>query len=385
MNKYNWDFTLLDTGFFRSGQAFHAGEVHSRITSCFPPPMSTLQGAIRSAIATNRGWRPGNESDWPKELGDASSLGQLSLLGPYLIWEGKPLFPAPFNFLIKRMPGNDSGARSEVKVSHLIPGDDYPCDLGTPVPLLQKKKKLEGARIPENVYLTPLGYQAVSAGKEPPQEEVHFHDCLWSIEERVGLKRSAITRTAKDHYLYRLGHIRPERYLKIRVIVCGLPPEWPQPKQQIVPLGGEGRQAAVEIQPVTSTGSNSIFPSVPKLSPRAGQIQYTVSLITPFSPGDREGSEKLIQLIKKGPANAPGECVSACTGKPCYLGGWDLEKQIPRPQKAFLPPGCTWYFKADAAKKGMIENLHGGFIENGEDSCYGYGQILIGTWEVDEI
>ena len=190
-------------------------------------------------------------------------------------------------------------SRSEVKVSHLIPGMIIPVIQAHPCPYY-RKKKLEGARIPENVYLTPLGYQAVSAGKEPPQEEVHFHDCLWSIEERVGLKRSAITRTAKDHYLYRLGHIRPERYLKIRVIVCGLPPEWPQPKQQIVPLGGEGRQAAVEIQPVTSTGSNSIFPSVPKLSPRAGQIQYTVSLITPFSPGDRR-VQKAYTTYQEGP------------------------------------------------------------------------------------
>jgi len=52
MNRQCWDFTLLDTGFFRSGQPFHAGEGgHSRIVSHFPPPMRTLQGATRSALA----------------------------------------------------------------------------------------------------------------------------------------------------------------------------------------------------------------------------------------------------------------------------------------------------------------------------------------------
>jgi hypothetical protein len=78
----NWNFTLLDTGFFRTGQPFHAGEGgYSRITSCFPPPMSTLQGAIRTALAAAWRWRPGN-SDWPEELGDTDSSGPVVLQGP---------------------------------------------------------------------------------------------------------------------------------------------------------------------------------------------------------------------------------------------------------------------------------------------------------------
>ncbi|NMD34198.1 MAG: hypothetical protein GYA84_09475 [Firmicutes bacterium] len=69
MNRQCWDFTLLDTGFFRSGQPFHAGEGgHSRIVSHFPPPMRTLQGATRSALATARGWRPGQGKGCPMSL-----------------------------------------------------------------------------------------------------------------------------------------------------------------------------------------------------------------------------------------------------------------------------------------------------------------------------
>ena len=103
MRNEIWDFTLLDTGFFRSGQPFHAGEGgHSRINSCFPPPMNTLQGAIRSTLAAANGWRPG--LNWPEELGDSDCLGSLSLKGPFLITEGKPLFPAPLNLLIKELP-----------------------------------------------------------------------------------------------------------------------------------------------------------------------------------------------------------------------------------------------------------------------------------------
>ena len=96
MIRQFWDFTLLDTGFFRSGQPFDAGEGgHGRVTSHFPPPMNTLQGAIRTTLATAQGWHPGQRL--PKELGDANSLGLLSLKGPYLIMDEKPLFPAPLN------------------------------------------------------------------------------------------------------------------------------------------------------------------------------------------------------------------------------------------------------------------------------------------------
>ena len=79
MSSLNFNFTLLDTGFFRGGQPFHAGEGgYSQLTSHFPPPMSTLQGAIRTALAAAHGWQPGQNDSWPEELGDADSLGRLS-------------------------------------------------------------------------------------------------------------------------------------------------------------------------------------------------------------------------------------------------------------------------------------------------------------------
>lgn len=381
MNRQCWDFTLLDTGFFRSGQPFHAGEGgHSRIVSHFPPPMRTLQGATRSALAAARGWRPGQGKGWPDELGDADSLGRLSLQGPYLVLEQTPLFPAPLYLLIKKLPGEKTGTEPKIQTDFLAPRETFACDLGPDVYLPRKKEKLDGAYLPENLYLTRSGYSATANGKAPSKVEIYFQEKLWREETRIGLKRSAETRTAEEHNLYRIGHIRPEKGLKIRIFVSGLPTDWPKPPQ-IIPLGGEGRLAAVEVNPVTADDYRDFLPPCPKLvAADDNKIYYTVSLITPSSSSK---TEQLKQLIQKGPVNAPGRCISACIGKPQLYGGWNLEKQEPRPLQPYLPPGSTWFFEAAASEKANIEALHGRCIDDEELPSYGYGQVLIGKWEVD--
>lgn len=383
MTLQSWDFSLLDTGFFRSGQPFHAGEGgYNRIIGHFPPPMSTLQGAIRTALAAARGWRPLQSSKLPDGLGDADSLGLLSLRGPYLLWEEKLLFPAPLSVLIKKNEGNSSsGGEWELRSTHLIPRRRYKCDLGQEVLLPEKKEKLDGAYPPEKLYLTRTGYSTVAGGELVPKDEAFFQDKLWNEEARTGLKRNAATRTAEDRNLYRIVYIRPDYRLKIRVVVEGIPGDWPALQQQILPLGGEGRLAAVDINTITAEDYQKMLPDPPHLQPAAdGVVRYTISLVTPVPSGS---GEQLKELVLKGPSNAPGKCISACIGKPHLYGGWNLEKQVPRPLKPFLPPGSTWFFEAAAEDVEEIKKLHGSLIVDKEASSYGYGQVLIGKWEVE--
>lgn len=384
MNGQKWDFTLLDTGFFRTGQPFHAGEGgYSKIVSHFPPPVTALQGAIRTTLAAARGWQPGQSKNWPIELGDHNSLGRLSLQGPYLVHDQTILFPAPLTFLIKEKPGTNGENEFEIEAAFLKPGEHYRCDLGgleQAICLPQKKENLKGAHLPKNLYLTHLGYNAVASGKKIPNTELYPQKQLWCDEPRIGLKLNPETGTAEEQNLYRINHIRPHRNLRIFVIVSGLPDDWPEIKQQIVPLGGEGRLAAVEITPVTADRFRKFLPDCPHFTPTSdGKIHYTLSLITPAST-DRN---KLEELILKGPANAPGICVSACIGKTQLYGGWDMVKRKPRPLHPYLPPGSTWFFEASASEKSNIEILHGNFIEDEKAPEYGYGQVLLGTWEVD--
>lgn len=379
MSKQSWDFTLLDTGFFRSGQPFHSGEGgHSKITSDFPPSIATLQGAIRTALASASGWKPGQSL--PSALGDTTNLGQLFLHGPYLVWDERTLFPIPLNLFIKKNPRASSINDYEIETVFLEPGEKLTCDLGEAIKLPRKKTKLDGARAPKNLYITRSGYSTIAEGKGPAKDEIYFQEQLWHEETRIGLKLNPENRTAEEGNLYRIGHIRPESRLQIRVVVKGLPSHWPEVKQRIIPLGGEGRLAAVDIKPLGSEGYQNMLPPCPKLETAAdGQIRYTVSLITPTTSSEGQ----LSRLIRKGPVNAPGKCICACVGKAQPRGGWDLKRREPRPLKPYLPSGSTWYFEADAAEKDNITVLHGNQIGDEETPAYGYGQILIGKWEVD--
>jgi|LSQX01.2.fsa_nt_gb CRISPR-associated protein Cmr3 len=366
-----WDFTLLDTGFFRSGQPFIAGEGGSRgVRSIFPPTINTLQGAIRTALATAKGWSPA-DGQLPPELGHTDDLGTLSLRGPYLLFEDIPYYQIPYRLLVKR----ESGLKPSKQFIFLNPGKPVNCDLGKEVCLPQPLEKLEGAGSSEGLYISKTGYTSILAGLLPLQEEIKEERDLWKEEPRVGLERNDKTRTAEDSFLYRIQHIRPAKGVKIRVIVKGLPANWPELSSKILPLGGEGRLSAVEIKRLTKEDEKNLLPKIPSLVPATdGILRFTVTLITPGCFQDMK------KAIRNGPEGIPGRCISACIIKPQLIGGWDLVKREPRPLTPYLAPGCTWFFEGTVEDLPVIENLHGACI--GEKAVYGYGQIVIGKWEV---
>jgi len=75
----------------------------------------------------------------------------------------------------------------------------------------------------------------------------------------------------------------------------------------------------------------------------------------------------------------PGKIVTACVGKPQPIGGWDSLNHEPLPLRPHLPAGSTWFMEADVSQHDAIVARHGQHI--GEHQAWGYGQILIGTWE----
>lgn len=371
-----WDFTLLDTGFFRSGHPFNAGEGGSRgIPSIFPPTINTMQGAIRTALATAKGWSP-DKGQLPSELGSTDDLGIISLRGPYLLVDDEPYYQIPFHLLVKSEPGPETSKR----FVFLTPGKPVNCDLGKEVCLPQPITKLEGAGSVEGLYVSKSVYTKILAGQLQVdgeiKKQIKEEDDLWLKETRVGLERSDETHTAEDSLLYRIQHIRPKMGVKIRVIVRGLPTDWPELTSRVLPLGGEGRLSGVEVKGLSEEDEMGFLPEVPELIPGAGGIlRFTVSLIT---PGCFQNIEK---AVRYGPPGIPGRCVSACLIKPQLIGGWDLVNREPRPLTPCLAPGCTWFFEGTADDLPVIKKLHGVCV--GEKNTYGYGQIAMGKWGID--
>lgn len=366
MKWQKWTFSFFDTCFFRSPSPFNAGEGGYTVTqTVFPPAIFTVQGAIRTSLALEQGWRPGDEALWPKELGGADDLGELRLYGPYLCLGDLSYFSTPLFLLEKK--GD---------FTRLVPGEEVECDLGfvrLPVPL----RPIEGAKVPEGSFICRDGLASVLEGGIPKSGDVKRQEDFWAEEPHIGLERQDATRTALEGHLYSCVHIRPRSEVKLVVFVSGIPEEWQVGSRRILPLGGECRLAAAAVE----VGDPSQFlPSAPRLTAGSGgKLRFTVTLLTPGWYGGLEETER---VIREGPPGVPGRCVSACIGKALQLGGWDLLNQRPRPLVSVLPPGSTWFYECEPELAEDLLKLHGRCLSPLE--AYGFGQIAIGRWEEKE-
>jgi len=375
-----WLLEAVDTLFFRDGTPFIMGETDSRgIQSKFPPAMTTVQGAIRTALAMGQGWRANGHVPWPEEvLGSTENIGLLRLKGPYLALSrnDKPefLFPFPASVVkiketyVRLDPGEDSVSTdisSNTRLPELLDADDVESVAGK--------------------WLTAAGLAKILAGLQPLAEEVIDSSKLWKHEQRVGIRINRQTRTVpkvQQGALYSLTHVRPCAHLRLAAVVSGVPDSWHQAASKIIPLGGESRMAFIEIQE-----TSDILPVMPELVPVDNKLRFTVTLVTPGLFGNLPDAsseslshvvEETRQALTQGPLPQFGPCISACIPKLTQAGGWDIVNKRPRPLRPVVIPGSSWFYETDATRLDEIRALHGSFV--GDKAEMGYGQILIGRW-----
>lgn len=350
--------TPLDTLFFRDGSPFSAGETgQMEVRGLFPPNATTVVGALRAAFARRLGWARGA---WPAhiiaKLGDGEALHPLSFAGPYLDREGHSLFPAPLH-LLKGQGGERHAERAPASLALLGPkGEARETDIGRIRLLEPRDGSVSGLKPLEDAYLTLDAMQAVLAGEVPHPAGVIEANELWASEARIGIHRDDTTRTTKQNALYHATHVRLSPVVSLVMGVAGYDGEVPQ----LATMGGESRMVGLE--------SVEDFP-LPAGPPPLGR--YTVSLLTPARFGDdgwRTPGGELPGL--------PGKIMAACVGKPLMIGGWDSEARAPKPLEPHLPPGSTWFMETERSSD--LTAFHGRHI--GENTRWGYGQILIGAW-----
>ena len=379
-------FEAADVLFFRDGRPFNQGDpAQMAITSLFPPHPTTAVGALRAALARGLGWsgrrrwgKDDSGKDITETLGDGGELKQagLQFRGPYLVHDvAGPLFPAPA-LLVRET----TGAR---RLCRLGPGTGRDCDLGTSVRLAEPKGADGKVKPVTGAWLTREGMRRVLNGGVPARAEIYLADDdendvgerLFAREVRIGLARDAKTRTATQGALYTAGFVRPQAGEDVGLVVGVEGLTNPPPPASPIPLGGEGRFAWVE-----STKSLDLPAAPPpedfkRATRKDGVVLlYTVTLITPAHLPDPwpEPGKPL--------AGLPGRIVCACHERPLMVGGWASRDVTtdwgPRPLKAMLPAGSTWFLEAETLRK-----LNGKHIGDHQD--WGYGQILIGTWQDD--
>ena len=370
-DKKQWRFDPLDSWFFREARAFDTSGSHE-LSSLFPPPARTVAGAIRTLIGETQSvdWerfaQAGEYPDLKQQIGAGDNLGQVKITGPYPLWNGKRLYPAPLHLLAKAQ-----------EYVFLKPGEPVVCDLGK-VRLPEKpRNSLPGAKPLENAWLNRADLHRVLSGEFP--QTVYYAKDLYDTEPRLGIARNHAQRTAADGLLYQTRHVRPRLELAIGAIVSGIAPEL-HPDQGVIRFGGEGRASAVTVEttvpqwtPPVITGGRLLLALLTHAD-FGGDELLPGWLLPGFAP-DRQGDVSVwrgqlhgIDLILH----------SAVLGKAAREGGWDLLHQQPRPVVSLIPAGSVYFCTVVGDPKAAIDALHGQHI--GSDTALGRGELAVGLW-----
>lgn len=355
-----FEFEAVDTFFFRDGRPFNQGEgAAGAVGGTFPPPASTVVGALRAAFARSRGWRSGAwDLQLQAVLGNGTDLGPLRVTGPHLRLGNELILRAPLHVAVVAQP--DGSHR------HLLlrPGAEVRTDLGL-ARLPEAPPGTVGAKPLEDHLVSWADMTRLLSGELTDLAPLEERE-LYSREVRTGIHREDVSsRTTGDNALFTTVHTRPRDGLTITVGLEGLPADWGL-EPSLVPVGGESRGAWLRELDLAAS------PPVPLVAPVAYK-RYTVTLLTPAllpSGALRPGGTI---------PGLPGTLVSACVGRAVKAGGWNGAQRSSTPLVTFLPAGSTFFLRSDEAL-GAEQSEQINETRIGDRTAWGFGQVAVGTW-----
>ncbi|MEK8021453.1 MAG: type III-B CRISPR module-associated protein Cmr3 [Candidatus Parabeggiatoa sp.] len=384
MSPKQWCFEPFDTWFFRESRPLDTIS-GSELSSLFPPPARTVLGAIRSLIGENLNvnWHqyPDKYTDIVREIGGPrdNDFGQLTLKGPFLIYQEKRLYPVPLSLMQKK-----NGAFCFLQI-----GQPVHCDLGKQVRLPKLLKADRGAKPLNQAWLTEDGLRKVLNSQRPEQSEVIHHSQLFHSESRLGIVRDRKYRATQKGLLYQAQHLRFEEDIKIGVKVSGISEGLHPTTQQCTRFGAEGRLATVEITDKVLSPPN-ILPENPGqnlllmlLTPADLGCQNENGLPTAeFNQVERDINGKRATVWEINLNGIELTVISAVLGKAIREGGWNLRLHAPRPLKSLVPAGSVWFCKVKDNLSQAIEKLNG--YQIGKETALGRGELIAGIWTEQE-
>jgi len=362
-------FRANDTLMFRDGFPFNQDDDGTKAAeSVFPPYPPTLVGALRFALAKHLGFpvaawpgaRLGDGVDWQA---DEDVLSPLSFGPPEIECETEPgtwtpLFPAPLH--LAEASETSSGA---AVFTLLWPGAEIETDLG-PVRLPASADTVSGVKPVEDAFVTAEDMGRVLCGKLP--SKVVPKKPLWRQESKVGIGIEPASRNVVDGQLYTASHVRPADTLALTVDVSGL---WEAVEihDATQVLGGEHRMASISTAPAVARD----VPLPDNLDPGQAGPRYLIVALSPIFLDDVPRPNGSIEGL-------PGRLVSACIGKPVWVGGWNSLIRRPIPMRQLLPAGSVFFM--DTHSDDDEPPAVGSRLRIGKATNWGFGHVLAGIW-----
>lgn len=380
-------FHPVDTWFFRESRP-HGSAGSQELESLFPPPATTLLGALRTLAGDRAGVDWHDYATWPQaqplraRIGVGEDLGELDVAACLLAVDNRPVFPVPYTLL----------RRDEYTFAQLVPGVPVACDLGPRV-RLPALEPAGPARSLGQAWIGADAFGDLLAGELPRHGAEIWtavaddaRPALAQVEPRLGIARDAVRGTVEEGMLYQTRHVRPaEPNLNVALYLSGA--QNLLPDRATVRLGGEGRMATVSVD-----AECTAIPLPPAPSAPAQQRCFALYLLSAARFVDSTGAPTWLLPGFTLDAGADSTCWCgelggarlrlhcAVLGKPVRVGGWDLARQRPKPLVSYVPAGSVYFLSVvdGTPLAAVIERLHGERL--GLQTRAGHGLVACGTW-----
>lgn len=364
-----------DVLMFRDGKPFSGGDDHFARGS-FPPPPSTIYGALRSHILSIESGQFDTFKNEPNriskeitdEIGTPAENGTLNIRQFAIAKKnGKGIeqyFPMP------RDIGKDKGKENS-RLYILMPNNKLQDTIMSDLPsgLQYLWYPTEDALESVSGFLSSAEMGKYLMCDTPKATDA---DKIFKTEERTGIGKSRITRSVETGRLYSVEYFRLNEN-------CGFAVEVENtnllPKSGMLRLGGDNRSTKY------STVSWEDIPFAPIKKKISESKRFKLILTTPsiFANGwlPKDINDKTMEGSINGIAS---RLVSACIGKPVSVGGFDIAKGMPKVINNAVPAGSVYYFEL---KDGNVDDLFKNIWLNSisdEKSQEGFGITLIGGY-----
>ncbi|MCB4205240.1 hypothetical protein LF845_09750 [Deferribacterales bacterium Es71-Z0220] len=298
MNSW-YTFEPVDTLFFRGSEPMIMGENHTSNFN-FPPPAHTIEGAIRTYFYHL------DKKGYSEIIRLGEKKGSFNVIGPFFKEDGKIFVPAPYSWFIEKQE-EKTDTENESKVTKVIKSYKVSTNL------IQTSNNETYWVKPSEKDVETLGgrwllLSDLISNKE--KVEVRNSSDFFVQEYRTGIALEK-NRKVREGHIYAFVHAR----LKEKVsIVFGIDKDLPLEHSVTITLGAEQRFG--------------------KLKRIANNINF-----------ENDGSMYMNLSIFE--ANDEANKHIVATGKPLYLGGWDLAKGFHKPMRGFFPAGSVFTKKLD--------------------------------------
>lgn len=303
-----YEFKPSDTMFFRGSEPLEPG-ISYQTQMLFPPPPSVISGAMRTAVLRQKNisikeYSRGHEV---KELiGEYGKEAPFSVIGPILKAKELIYVPAPYTLYtegnkyekkmkvlyteeISKQKLNSLGIKTSSEITHWVKHLTDPKTLGGNwISLDALKRRKDKLDTTTELLINPQ--QATS---------------LFAVEERTGIAFD-LNRKIKESQIYNAKHIRLSDDV---TLIWGVDRECGLESEGVLTLGGEqrfGRYVKLDSRPKLPENGNNYL--------SLGPVPITTNL-----------QNSLV-----------------ATGKPVYMGGWDLKKQFHKTMRPHYPAGTVF-------------------------------------------